>query len=134
MPPLTGYTTEIRIHYQEMQTASQPSVMFTALSRIMLPILALSLLLTVSTRSTASLGDVDTRQVPFAANRPIKPDVGAHHGAHPPRIDYLNLYGHDGSVPPDKMRLHQLHVSGSWNESMDLTFFSDGCTYFVSAS
>ena len=61
-------------------------------------------------------------QVLFLSNASVGTDLGCLSKLH------YNVEEDDARYPaPEGMRLYPLHVSGSWEDRVDLTFFADGC-------
>lgn len=76
-------------------------------------------------------------QVPLSAHLSAlsqHPSSNDHPGCLP-KINYLSdedVFSHID--PPEDMSLTPLHVSGDWEDRVDLTFFADGCKLYLSIS
>ena len=78
--------------------------------------------------------DVSYKQQPLVSAFRIPGVID--HPLYPPRINYAGLDPDDDGLtpPPSGMVLHPIHVSGSSDERIDLTFFADGCKFRLDSS
>jgi len=84
----------------------------------------------MSVTDSSCLASVLASQVVLDVQRIVSTYSNSFNG-HPlslPRIDYAEVRNTGEAVPPpEHMTLHSLHSSGPSNQTIDLTFFSDGC-------